>query len=462
MTNIKKTKPNNKQVNLLESPVADTLKSMTIPMVYGMILLMTFNLVDTFFVGLLGTQPLAAISFTFPVTFTVLSLTIGLGIGTSAVIAKLLGKKDTKAAKNSATVAMYLAAIIVACLSTIGYFITDPLFTLLGAQSSLLPLIHQYMDIWYIGSVCLIGPMIGNAVLRASGDTKTPSIIMGGAGLINAVLDPIFIFGLGPIPAMGIQGAAIATLISWVFGLAFVLYVLTKKHDLIHSSLIPMNDLVTACRSILKIGLPAAGANMLTPVAAAIMTAIVAGYGESAVAAFGVGSRLESIACLIVLALSMTLPPFISQNFGAGQLHRVEQAYKISIKFILIWQIIIYLLLAVCAHWIGLVFAREEEVADLIKLFIWILPLGYGLQGIIILTNSSLNALHKPMIALGLSVVRLFVCYLPSAYIGSLFYGLVGLFIGALFGNVIMAMISYRFFSKQFLDDSAVSSGQTA
>lgn len=462
MTNIKKTKPNNKQVNLLESPVADTLKSMTIPMVYGMILLMTFNLVDTFFVGLLGTQPLAAISFTFPVTFTVLSLTIGLGIGTSAVIAKLLGKKDTKAAKNSATVAMYLAAIIVACLSTIGYFITDPLFTLLGAQSSLLPLIHQYMDIWYIGSVCLIGPMIGNAVLRASGDTKTPSIIMGGAGLINAVLDPIFIFGLGPIPAMGIQGAAIATLISWVFGLAFVLYVLTKKHDLIHSSLIPMNDLVTACRSILKIGLPAAGANMLTPVAAAIMTAIVAGYGESAVAAFGVGSRLESIACLIVLALSMTLPPFISQNFGAGQLHRVEQAYKISIKFILIWQIIIYLLLAVCAHWIALAFAREEKVADLIKLFILILPLGYGLQGIIILTNSSLNALHKPMIALGLSVVRLFVCYLPLAYIGSLFYGLVGLFIGALFGNVIMAMISYRFFSKQFLDDSAVSSGETA
>ena len=450
MTKTEIAPKNNKQVNLLEDPVAITLKRMTIPMIYGMVLLMTFNLVDTFFVSLLGTQPLAAISFTFPVTFTVLSLTIGLGIGTSAVIAKFLGKKDTRSAKNAATAAMYLAAIIVACLSFVGYLITDPLFTLLGAQPSLLPLIHQYMDIWYIGSVCLIGPMIGNAVLRASGDTKTPSIIMGSAGLINAILDPIFIFGFGPVPAMGIQGAAIATLISWLFGLGFVLYILTKKHDLIHTSMLPLKELLSSCRDILKIGLPAAGANMLTPIAAAIMTAIVATYGESAVAAFGVGSRLESIACLIVLALSMTLPPFISQNFGAGQLHRVEEAYKVAIKFILVWQILIYILLAVGAHWIASIFAKEAEVADLIKLFLWILPLGYGLQGIIILNNSSINALHKPMIALGLSVVRLFVCYLPLAYLGSLIYGLAGLFAGALLGNILMAMISYRLFTKQF------------
>jgi len=445
------TAKNDKQVNLLEGPVTSTIKRMTIPMIYGMLLLMTFNLIDTFFVGLLGTQPLAAISFTFPVTFTVLSLTIGLSIGTSAVIAKFLGKKDIQSAKNSATSAMYLAAIIVACLSFVGYLVTDPLFMLLGAQPSLLPLIHEYMDIWYIGSVCLIGPMIGNAVLRASGDTKTPSIIMGSAGLINAVLDPIFIFGLGPIPAMGIQGAAIATLFSWLFGLGFVLYILTKKLDLIHRHLLPLKVFISTGKDILKIGLPAAGANMLTPIAAAIMTAIVATYGESAVAAFGVGSRLESIACLIVLALSMTLPPFISQNFGAGQFRRIEEAYKASIKFILIWQILIYIILVLSAQWIASAFTNDAEVADLIKLFIWILPLGYGLQGIVILTNSSLNALHKPMVALGLSVIRLFVCYLPLAYVGSLFYGLAGLFAGALLGNVFMAIISYRLFSQQFI-----------
>jgi len=450
MTSNKNTVNKKQRVNLLQDPVASALKQMTIPMIYGMVLLMTFNLIDTFFVGLLGTQPLAAISFTFPITFTVISLMIGLGIGTSAVIAKLLGRKDHDSAKDSATAALYLAAIIVISLSFLGYLFTDQLFTLLGAQASLLPLIHQYMDIWYLGCVCLVGPMIGNAVLRASGDTKTPSIVMGSAGLINAVLDPVFIFGFGPIPAMGIQGAAIATFISWLFGLGFVLTILTKKKNLIHTHLIPIKQLISSCRSILTIGLPAAGANMLTPIAAAVMTAIVATYGESAVAGFGVGSRIESIACLVVLAMSMTLPPFISQNFGAGHMHRVEQAYKTSVKFVLCWQVLIYGVLIIAAPLIASAFAKEQAVADIITLFIWILPLGYGLQGVVILTNSSFNALHKPMVALMLSIIRLFVCYVPLASLGSYLYGLQGFFIGALLGNVIMAVISYRLFSKQF------------
>ena len=189
---------------------------------------------------------------------------------------------------------------------------------------------------------------------------------------------------------------------------------------------------------------------MLTPIAAAILTAIVANYGDSAVAAFGVGSRIESIACLVVLALSMTLPPFISQNFGAGHMHRVEKSYKTSVKFVLVWQLLIYVILVLIAPFIADVFSKEQAVADIIVLFIWILPLGYGLQGVIILTNSSFNALHKPIVALMLSIIRLFVCYVPLAYLGNVFYGIEGFFIGALCGNLVMAMISYRLFDKQF------------
>jgi len=441
---------NKHQIDLLKDPVGQTLKQMTIPMIYGMILLMTFNLVDTFFVGLLGTQPLAAISFTFPITFTVISLTIGLGIGTSAVIARSLGKKDDKFAKCSGTSALILAATVVGLLSFIGYLFTDEIFTLLGANKELLPLIHDYMDYWFLGSVFLIGPMIGNSILRASGDTKTPSIVMGVGGVINAILDPIFIFGLGPVPEMGIKGAAIATLVSWLVGTGYIIYTVGIKRQLIHTSFVFIKTFSKSAKAILHIGLPAAGANMLTPIAAAVLTAIVATYGESAVAAFGVGSRIESIACLVVLAMSMTLPPFISQNFGAGNMHRVEEGYKTSVKFVLIWQVLIYGVLVLLAPWIAEAFSKEQSVADIIKLFIWILPLGYGLQGIIILTNSSFNALHKPMVALMLSIVRLFVCYVPLAYLGSIFYGLEGFFIGALIGNVVMAVISYHSFSKQF------------
>lgn len=442
-------KKNNK-IELLDGSVFDTLKKMTIPMTYGMILLMAFNLVDTFFVSLLGTQPLAAISFTFPITFAVISLGIGLGIGTSAIVAKLLGKADHCAARLNSTVSIYLGAALIALLAFIGYLFIDPIFTTLGATPPILLLIHEYMDIWFLGAVFLVGPMVGNAILRSAGDTKTPSFIMGAAGLINAILDPILIFGFGPIPAMEMQGAAIATLISWACATFIVLYILVVKQKLIESQFPKIKDFISASRQILKIGLPAAGANILTPVAAAILTAIVATYGEYAVAAFGVGSRIESIACLVIFALSMTLPPFISQNFGASKMHRVIEAYKTSVKFVLLWQLVIYGVLVIFARHIAKVFADDPNVIDTIVLFIWVLPLVYGLQGVIILTNSSLNALHRPMTTLVLSIIRLFVFYIPMAYIGSLLFDITGFFVGAALGIFFMSIVSYYFFTRQF------------
>jgi len=187
----------------------------------------------------------------------------------------------------------------------------------------------------------------------------------------------------------------------------------------------------------------------LTPIAMAVMTALVAKHGPEAVAAFGVGSRIESIASLVVLALSMTLPPFVSQNFGAGKLGRVKEAYITTLKFVMIWQFGIYLLLLLTSSFIAHVFGKEQAVIDVIKLFIYILPLSYGLQGVIILSNSSFNALHKPMNALILSIIRLFVFYVPIAYVGSEIAGLTGLFIGAAVGNLFTAFVAYKWFIKE-------------
>ena len=434
--------------DLLNDPILPTLKTMTIPMIFGMITLMMFNIVDTFFISLLGTEPLAAVSFTFPVTFTVISLAIGLGIGTSAVIAKALGSNKIDEARFDASISLMVGVVLVIVLSSVGYLLIDPIFTLLGAGAQVLPLIHEYMNVWFIGSVFLITPMIGNSVLRASGDTKTPSIVMGGAGLINAVLDPILIFGFGPVPALGIQGAAIASVVAWSVAVVIILYILVVKKRLL--SLKAGNQTVTgAIRKILKIGLPAAGANMLTPVAMAVMTALVAHHGPEAVAAFGVGSRIESIASILVLALSMTLPPFVSQNFGAGKLCRVKEAYTGTLKFVMVWQFAIYVLLIAFSGVISQLFGKEQAVIDVIKLFIYTIPLSYGLQGVIILSNSSFNALHKPMNALVLSVIRLFIFYVPFAYIGNEIAGLLGLFIGAAIGNLFTAIVAYKWFMKK-------------
>ena len=434
-------------IALTKDDIRPTLVRMTLPMLAGMLTLMTFNLVDTFFVSMLGTEQLAALSFTFPVSFTLISLAIGLSIGTSAVIAKALGAGELSAARTDGQVALWLSAILVVILALAGYLMTGPMFTAMGASVSVLAYIRQYMDIWFIGAVLLVLPMVGNAVLRAAGDTRTPSLIMAGSGLVNAILDPILIFGLGPMPALGIQGAAIATVRSWLVGSVLIIHLLVKR-DLINTSVIAVAQAAEVCRKILRIGAPAAGANMLTPLAMAVLTAIMASYGEAAVAAFGVGARLESIACLVVLALSMTLPPLISQNFGAGLLHRVQQAYRESGRFVMLWQFAVFIVLAALAPLLAKLFSSDTEVVRIICWFIWIVPLGYGLQGVIILTNSSFNALHRPGSALVLSIIRLFVFFVPLAWLGGQWFGVTGLFAGCVLANIITAAIAWRWFNR--------------
>ena len=434
--------------DLLSDDIAHTLKRMTLPMILGMILLMTFSLVDTFFVSLLGTEQLAAISFTFPVTFTVISLNIGLGIGTSAVIGRVLGSGKLEDAKQIATAALVLSALLVGGLALIGLFAIDTIFMAMAATEALLPYIKAYMVPWYAAGVFLAIPMVGNSVLRASGDTKTPSIIMAVGGAINAALDPLLIFGLGPIPAMGIAGAAIATIISWAIGAVWIIYLLAYKRRLMEPRILPWRVFKTSSKGVLKIGLPAAGANMLTPVANGIVTAFVASYGAAAVAAWGVGNRLESIASIVVLALSMSLPPFISQNFGAGKLDRVAAAYKICARFVLVWQLVVFILLWSMADTIALVFSDESAVASNIVLFLSIVPLAYGIQGIVILANSSFNAMHQPFSALALSIIRLFVVYIPIVYVAGEWFGLIGIFWGCVIANMLTACIAYWWFNQ--------------
>jgi len=208
----------------------------------------------------------------------------------------------------------------------------------------------------------------------------------------------------------------------------------------------------TSGGEMLRIGIPAAGANMMTPLAAGVMTAIAAGFGNNAVAALGVGGRIEPIATLLILALSTSLPPLVSQNFGANRVDRVVEAYRLSIRFVLVWQLLVYGLLALAAPLIAGVFSDDPEVIATIRLFLWIMPLGFGMQGVIILTNSSLNALHRPMSALWLSIARFFVFYVPLAWIGSVVFGLWGFFAGAVIGNLLMGLISLATFNRAVND----------
>jgi len=430
--------------DLLNAPIRQTLVRMTIPMMFGIVSLMLFNLADIWFVAQLGTQPMAALAFTFPVSFSVVSLAIGLGIGTSATLARLIGSGNGggEQAARLATDNLLLTVLLMTVVGFAGQHFADPIFRLMGADPELMPLIDAYMEVWFAGSVFLVLNMVCNSTFRASGDTRLSAAVMLISALLNIILDPLLIFGWGPIPAMGIRGAAIASVLAWFITTLLALHLLYHRKGMLLLAVPDLRLMLAHWRKLLSISLPAALSNMMTPLANGILTALVAVHGAEAVAAFGAGARIESLSLLVCLALSMTLPPFISQNYGALQVERVKAAYRGAIRFALVWQLLIFALLVLSSGAIAQLFSADPEVARWLQMWMLIVPAGFGFQAITFLSASSFNALHQPMRAMRISLFRLFLMYVPLGWLGNHFFGLTGMFSALVIANAITAIVA--------------------
>lgn len=428
--------------DLLEAPIGVTLLRKTLPVIAGMAAMMSFNLVDTWFISRLGTEPLAAVSFTFPVVFTVISLAIGLGIGTSAVVGRRLGQGDHARVRRRATDAALLGLAVGLAMTALGLATLDPLFRLLGADAALMPHIRDYMGIWYFGAAAMIVPRVLNSVLRAHGNTVTQGLMMALAAGVNVVLDWWLIFGVGPFPALGVAGAALATVLSWTL-MAAVLVLHRELRQLFDLAGLTPRGLLASWRELGRIAGPAAITSVFTPLAVGLLTRIVAGHGHDAVAAFGVGTRIDAIAQIVVLGLSMTLSPLVSQNAGAGQYDRVRRAILGCFAFVLAWQLLVWAALQGLAPWLVAGYAEREAVGEALRAFLWLVPLGLGAQGVVILAVSSCNALHRPARAMRLSVIRLFVLTVPLAWLGARLAGTTGVFAGMLTANLLMALVAW-------------------
>ena len=432
-----------RQARLIEGPIPQTLVKLTLPMLVGIFSMLAFNLVDTFFLGRLGTEPLAAISFTFPVVMAIGSVALGLGVGAAALVSRAIGTGDDAQVRRLTTDSLALALVIVGVFIIFGLLTLEPMFRMLGADETTLPLIRQYMVIWYPGMIFVVVPMVGNNAIRATGDTKTPSLIMLSAVMVNVVLDPILIFGLGPAPALGIQGAAIATVFARATTLIIAIWVLYFREKMITLKPPPIREALSSWGRLLYIGLPAAATNMVLPVGLGIVIAMVAVFGQEAVAGLGVASRVETFALVLIMALSSVLGPFTGQNWGAGRIDRIKEAIRLSQGFALVWGALTFLALMLFARPLASVFNDDPAVINTIVLYLTVVPISYGLFGVLQLSNTALNTLNRPLHAGALMVLRMFVVYVPLAYAGSRIMGIQGVFGAAAIANIVAGVAAY-------------------
>lgn len=428
---------------LTEGPVGRHLVDMTVPVLFGITMMMAQSLIDTWFIGRVGVAELAAFGFGYPMLMIVTSVAIGLGAGTSSVVARAIGANDHRRARRLTTDSLLLSFLITAFVSAIGIATIGPLFRLLGAPDDLMPLIRGFMTILYSGVPFIVVGMVGMASMRATGDTRLPSALMILASILNVILDPILIFGVGPVPAMGLNGAAMAALIARASIFVGTLYLMRHRLDMVSFDKPDPVELRSSWRDILHVGIPAAGTNVIVPVGAAVITAMIARFGADAVAGFAVASRLESTMLVMYYALSAIIGPFVGQNYSAGNEKRILHSLWLCTAFCLASGLVIAAFLASMSGILPGLFSDSESVQSVTATFLWLVPISYGTYGMVMVMNASFNGLGHPMPGVYISLCRIVVLYVPLALIGMRLFGIAGIFAAYAIANVISGIGAY-------------------
>ncbi len=431
--------------NLTEGNIQKQLISLTWPMLFGMLGMIIFNLVDTYFVGKLGVQQLAAISFTFPVVMFINSLSRSIGIGTSSLISRNIIIKNREDVRKMASRSILLGIIIVIVFVSIGLMTMRFIFTALGAENLILKYVLDYMSIWYIGVPFVVIPVIGNNIVRATGDTLFPGILMALSATVNIILDPVLIFGLGPFPELGIKGAAAGTVIARSTGLIFILFVLIRRERLITARLGSLGDILSTWKDVLYIAGPASLALLITPISLGIITRIVSGFGEEVVAAFGVASKVEMFAMMVIASLGTVMIIYIGQNISRNKFYRILKTLHYAFRFSMIWGIFLFIAFLLAGDVIAGIFSNNRLVVDTAKKYFYIVGASYGFQGLVVLSTASFNGMNRPYPSAVFSILRMLVIYVPLAWAGSIIFDIYGVFYAALIANILVGTISYLF-----------------
>lgn len=419
-------------------------------MALGVLSLLGFQLVDSAFIARLGTAPLAALSFTFPLSFLIIGVQVGLGIAIAALVSRALGAGQEARARRLGSLVLLGGGAAIAGLCLILWVGHGPIFRQLGADEALLPLIRSYWGPQLLAAWVGAALYFGYSVFRAHGDTRLPGKMMVITSLINLALDPLFIFGIGDWQGWGLPGAAWATTVAFMAGLVIIVWRLRQTDWLSTEGL--RDEARVSTKPFLGIAGPAMVSQLMPPLAAMLATAIVADLGETAVAAWGLISRLETVSLMVVLALTMSLPPWLGRCYGGDDWPQIRRLMTLAMKVVLVWQLGLGLLLALLAPWVAALLAGNPEVrGELATLIRGLLP-SYALLGICMLIVSASNALGWPLRAMVMSCVRLFICYLPCLWLGAQWGGMVGIALGAAIGNCLAGILAWGMYRRSLGD----------
>ncbi len=414
------------------------------PTTVAMSLQTAFNLVDTFFVSRLGAQAIAAVSMMFPVFFLMFGLAGGMGIGTASLVARCLGTGNTPRGESAAQHAVLLSVALGIAFTVAGLLCQARLFAAMGAGPQILPLVLSYSTWIFGGSIFIFIGIAASSILRGQGDMKTPMTTMIVSVVLNTALDPLLIFGVGPFPELGVEGAALATFAARGVGCVLIVGYLMVGRPSVKLRIRGFSADTGVVGSILAVGVPTSLNRVVMSASRMLLIRIVASFGYSAIAAFGLVMRMDQLVILPSLGISTAVIALVGHNVGARHFDRAESCvWRSAVLAMIVMEALGIVFFLTPSIWIG-IFTKAPDVMAHGTSYLRIVPLTYMFMGLSIIMGAAFQGAGKGMPALVISSLRLLVLTVPGALVLSRLMGLRGVWL-AIAGSVIIASLVSAF-----------------
>ena len=432
---------------LTSGPITPKVLSLTGPLMVIAILNSTLHLIDMFWVGKLGKDSIAAVAIGGTIMMVVFATLIGLTRGTVALVSRYVGAKDTKNADAAASQSIVLGLIIALAAILVGLLFTDKLLLILGASPEVLKIGSSYLKILLVGGITMVLLYFGNSILQAEGDTVTPMKFMFLSNIINIILDPIFIFGLGTIPRMETSGAALATVLSQAIPACLVLILLYTRRSKVHIHISQFKIKLAFLKEMIKIGLPASLQMFFRSIMGVVLMGIVASFGTVAVAAYGIGMRLQMVVLMPAFAFGGAAATLVGQNLGARKSKRAQRSAWTATSLDMIIMAFVAILFFIFAPQIVGFFTKDKNIISLGTEFLRVTAPFYLFIPLGVVLGQALAGAGDTTAPMFITLLSLWGFQVPMAIFLSRVWGVSGIWWANAFASILHGILVMSWFT---------------
>ncbi|KXS49770.1 MATE family efflux transporter [Halanaerobium sp. ST460_2HS_T2] len=406
-----------KSARMGNEPILKLLFKLSVPAIIGMIIQAMYNIVDSIYVGRLSTDALSALSISFPVQMFLIAIGVGTGVGTSSLISRLLGRGEKCRANNVAEHVFFIAIIYGILGGLIGIFFSENIIRLFTDNSVLIDLGYQYINIILTGSIAIFIPATFNYILRGEGNTFLPMLTMIIGAVLNMIIDPFLIFGLGPFPQLGVAGAAYATVFSRIIGGIFIISVLFSDKNELTLRLEDFEFDFQIIKEIYNVGIPAMANRLLFSVSIVFINLILGAFNSTAIAVMGLIFRMQSFFLMMVFGLTQGYLPLVGYNYGHNNPERMKKTILIGSSTALAFGTLGFIVFQLFPTAIIKLFNSDPKLLNIGVEALQKVSLSYFFMVLNIIGVATFQAVGKGMPSFAITFLRQAILLVPGMYI---------------------------------------------